>query len=65
MWTASSATSRTGGSWLFFPLFGVPFLLIGLGMLAAPLWAYLRTRGTVYAVTEGRAVIILGGGARG
>lgn len=49
-----------------FPLFGLPFLLIGLGMLSSPLWALRRARRTVYLVTDRRIVIIEGGprGAR-
>src|SRR5579859_2524658 len=30
-----------------FPLFGLPFLLVGLGIVLAPLWAYLKGRSTV------------------
>jgi len=47
-----------------FPLFGVPFLLIGLGIVLAPLWAYLKGRSTVYAVTNQRVMIISGGNSR-
>ena len=42
-------------SFTVFPLFGLPFLLIGLGIVLAPLWAYLKGRSTVYAVTNRRA----------
>jgi Bacterial PH domain len=45
-----------------FPLFGLPFLFIGLAVILAPLWAYLRGRSTVYAVTNQRVMIITGGG---
>jgi len=47
-----------------FPLFGVPFLLFGLGIVLAPLWAYLKGRSTVYAVTNQRVLIISGGNSR-
>jgi hypothetical protein len=47
-----------------FPIFGLPFLLIGLSMLLAPLWAYLKGRSTVYAVTNQRILVISGGGSR-
>lgn len=43
-----------------FPLFGVPFLLIGVGIVLAPLWAYLKGRNGVYAVTNRRVMIITG-----
>jgi hypothetical protein len=47
-----------------FPLFGLPFLVIGLGIVLAPLWAYLKGRSTVYAVTNQRVMVITGGGNR-
>ncbi len=48
----------------FFPLFGVPFVLIGLAMLTAPLWVYLKAGRTVYAVSSRRALIIISGRSR-
>lgn len=45
----------------FFPLFGIPFVLIGIGMLSAPLWAYRNQLKTVYLVTDRRAITIDGG----
>ena len=42
----------------FFPLFGVPFVLIGLGMLSAPYWAYRKALKTGYFVTNRRVFII-------
>lgn len=47
-----------------FPLFGLPFLIIGLSIVLAPLWAYLKGRSTVYAVTNQRVMVISGGGSR-
>jgi hypothetical protein len=47
-----------------FPLFGLPFLFIGLGVILAPLWAYLTGRNTVYAVTNQRVMVITGGSSR-
>ena len=41
----------------FFPLFGVPFILIGLGMFSAPLWMRRRMRRTIYLITNRRAII--------
>ena len=61
IYMASSTTtgsSRPTGALALFPLFGVPFLLIGLGMLTAPLWAFLAAGRTVYAVTNRRALIL-------
>jgi Bacterial PH domain len=47
-----------------FPLFGLPFLFVGLGIVLAPLWAYLKGRSTVYAVTNQRVMVISGNGTR-
>jgi hypothetical protein len=54
----SKSKSSLGGPLNLFPLFGVPFLLVGLGMLTAPLWAFLGAGRTLYAVTNKRALII-------
>jgi len=43
-----------------FPLFGVPFVLIGLGMLSTPLWMRRAAKRTVYVITDQRAIIIGG-----
>ena len=40
-----------------FPLFGVPFLIVGLGMLTSPIWMYRRAKKTCYALTDQRAII--------
>lgn len=40
----------------FFILFGIPFLLIGFGLLASPLWAYWKALKTVYVITDHRAI---------
>ncbi len=44
-----------------FPLFGVPFVLIGLGMLSSPFWAWQAARKTVYLITNKRAILIQSG----
>ena len=67
IWSAWSMTSQSrsdSSPWSLFPLFGVPFALIGLAIMASPLWAWLAARRTVYAVTERRAVIIGGWASR-
>jgi Bacterial PH domain len=51
-------------SFSIFPVFGLPFLLVGLGMILAPLWAFVKGRNTVYAVTDKRIMIISGSGNR-
>lgn len=45
----------------FFPLFGIPFVLIGFGMLSAPLWIAKKARRTVYVLTDRRAILFDGG----
>ncbi len=44
-----------------FPIFGLPFLLVGLGIILTPLWTFLKGSSTVYAVTNQRVMIISGG----
>lgn len=41
----------------FFPLFGLPFLLIGVGMLSSPWLAARKARRTAYVLTTDRAII--------
>ncbi|HEX2851649.1 MAG TPA: hypothetical protein VHO24_00320 [Opitutaceae bacterium] len=45
----------------FFPLFGLPFVLVGIGLLSSPYWVMRKARRTVYAVTGDRAIILEGG----
>ena len=44
-----------------FPLFGIPFVLVGLGMLSSPLWVMRSAKRTVYLVSDRRALVIRGG----
>lgn len=44
-----------------FPLFGVPFVLIGIGMLSSPLWVYYQSYKSAYVITDRRAITIEGG----
>ena len=44
-----------------FPLFGVPFILIGLGLLATPFRLLLRTRRVVCALTDQRMIRLYAG----
>src|SRR5690349_96132 len=64
-WTATTRGGHLSGPWLLFPLFGIPFLLVGLGFVTAPLWAWAGAGRTVYAITDRRALIIGGAGLRG
>lgn len=46
---------------ILFPLFGLPFVLVGFGMLSAPLWTRRLALQTVYLITNRRAISIEGG----
>lgn len=46
-----------------FPLFGVPFVLIGMAMLSTPVWTYRKSFNTVYMISNRRAVTFEGGRA--
>jgi hypothetical protein len=43
-------------SWAF-PLFGVPFVVIGLGFLSSPYWMRRKAKRTCYALTNRRALV--------
>lgn len=49
------------GGFSLFPLFGIPFVLIGLAMLSSPLLSYLKAFRTVYVITNRRAITFDGG----
>ena len=50
-----------GGAIGWFSLSGVPFVLIGLAMLSAPIWAYRASGTTAYVITDRRAITFVGG----
>ena len=67
LWMVVTSSASIGDDsliWRFFPLFGLPFLLIGLAMFLAPLWGWMSARRTVYAISSDRAVIIQGRSVR-
>ncbi len=43
-----------------FALFGIPFVLVGAGMLFSPIFFYRSALRTVYAITDRRAIVIEG-----
>jgi hypothetical protein len=64
---AANATEKTGSSgaagvaagvFMLFPLFGLPFLLIGLAMISSPFWVGRKARRTACCVTNQRAMQI-------
>src|SRR5215831_7374946 len=63
VWQTLSITRhgpQAPGPLFLLPLFGLPVLFVGLGVMASPIWVYLAAKSTVYAVTEKRALIIAG-----
>lgn len=44
-----------------FPLFGIPFVLVGFGMLGSPFWMMRKARKTAYVLTNNRVIIFDGG----
>jgi hypothetical protein len=60
-WTCGAAGFKmpdfSQGGFSLFPLFGVPFILIGISMLSSPLWSYRKAFKTVYVITDRRAII--------
>ena len=61
VWSAAAMTACQTGEARLFPLFGVPFVLVGLGMLASPFWLMQSAKRTVYVVSDRRAIVICGG----
>ena len=57
--------NQIDSSRLLFALFGVPFVLVGLGLFASPFWMRARARQaaarTVYVITDRRAIVFDGG----
>ncbi len=43
----------------FFALFGIPFIVVGAGLVLTPMWAYVEAkRWLYYAITDRRLLII-------
>jgi hypothetical protein len=60
-WTAAAggfAFRHGPGPPSFFPMFGLIFVVVGLGLLLSPLWAFRKATRTIYAITDQRALII-------
>lgn len=43
---------------ILFALFGIPFVVIGFGMLSSPIWLRLSAKNTAYVITNKRALSI-------
>ena len=59
-WGVWGHANHAPGPFVLFPLFGLPFLLIGLGMLTSPFWMAKRAARTVYVLTDQRAIVVAG-----
>ncbi|HEY2156513.1 MAG TPA: hypothetical protein VGH33_12855 [Isosphaeraceae bacterium] len=56
-WVAMASQAHAPGAMgIIFPLFGLPFVAIGAGMLAAPFWAQRRAGQVAYVVTDRRVI---------
>lgn len=63
-WTAFAIFWMFGASQsgsIAFTSFGIPFVLIGLGMLSSPIWTYRKSLNTIYIITDRRAITFDGG----
>ena len=57
MFGAGGPGGGFGAAFACFPLFGLPFILVGIGMLTAPVWLRRAARRTCYALTDRRAIV--------
>lgn len=46
---------------LVFPIFGIPFVVVGLAMVSSPFWAWWKARRTVYVLTDQRVSTVVAG----
>ena len=46
---------------LVFPMFGLPFVIVGLVMVSSPFWAWWQARRTVYVLTNQRILTLVAG----
>lgn len=59
-WISGTTKGVQGWSGLMMVLFGIPFVAIGLGMMAGPFWAARTARNSVFILTERRLVYLTG-----
>ncbi len=62
-WTVGAAqfqVPRFDSTESLFPLFGLPFVLIGIAGLCSPFWLYHRAFSIIYAISDRRAIVIEG-----
>ena len=62
-WTAAASgllfgDGGTGSAFdLIFPMFGLPFIAVGLSLVFSPIWAGFKGRRTLYALSDQRALM--------
>lgn len=59
-----SKVSKANADNIWFPLFGLPFVLFGFAMLSAPFWARHKAKSTAYAIA-GDSLLTITPGRRG
>lgn len=52
----SGSDNELGAFAIFFPLFGVPFVAVGIGMLSMPFLPLYLARKTIFAITDQRLI---------
>lgn len=57
-WITGHTKGMQGWSGLIMVLFGIPFVAIGLGMMAGPFWAARTARNSIYVLTDRRLVYV-------
>lgn len=60
IFSAMSIGGGAPGAFSFFPFFGIPFTLVGLGLMSAPAINYKSMKNTIYGITDKRCIIIKG-----
>jgi hypothetical protein len=56
-WEYMAIQSATAGNFVM-PIFGIPFVIIGIGMIGAPAWAWHRAPCVYYVLTDKRLAIL-------
>jgi TPM domain len=65
-WVVGASSMTWSSSWpsssssKFFPLFGIPFILVGFWMLSSPIQVWYKAHQTAYIITDKRAILIEG-----
>lgn len=70
-WTAMASGMLLGPSGgtgtafdYLFPMFGLPFILVGIGLVLSPFWGMWKGRQSIYALSDQRVIVLQGGRSR-